>query len=497
MALLGTAAVAAVVYGAWRPVSRYRTRRLFAHAEQLVRSGHAAAAAAELRQVLQRDPLHREARRTLAQLEVREEHVESAFLHLLSYTEMFPDDADGWVALGDLREKAAQVQEAEAALTQALELDPQRERLRSRRAVLRSRIGRHHGALVDAQAALQRDPQDAQASLVLRTEIARMRAASSGPPPSPGETPLSPRSAAAENWPGALGAALRDFLADLRAKRWEHAGQICRTARQSYPVTMLGPWLEGLVAFSAGETTAAEERFREALAVSPRSHRVITNLIVLWSRQGGPASTGDHLVALTERDPGFTYPLPIAARAYLEASQPSQAEATVRRMFRLLPASPSPYREVATFFLFVDRASDAISTAADGLVRFPADADLHLLQARASLQLGDREAAIRAYDAALSLRPDDQLAAAQLARLLVTVRKDDAARARALELVRNLEFDEPSDAEVLTAMAAVTLTAGRDPRRSRHWLESARAVAPDDPEVGRLAREIEAAQRPR
>ena len=205
------------------------------------------------------------------------------------------------------------------------------------------------------------------------------------------------------------------------------------------------------------------------MKLSPRSHRVITNLIVLWSREGGPASTADHLVALTERDPGFTYPLPIAARAWLEASQPRQAEQTIRRMFNLLPASSLPYREAATFFLLVDRASEAISTAADGIARFPADPELHLLQGRASLSLGDREAAIRSFDAALRLRPDDQVAAAQLARLLVTARKDAASHARALALVRNLKADQPSDEEVLTAMS----------------------------EVGQLARGIDAAQRPR
>jgi predicted Zn-dependent protease len=224
---------------------------------------------------------------------------------------------------------------------------------------------------------------------------------------------------------------------------------------------------------------------------------VVTNLVALWSRQGGPASTADHLVAMTERDPGFTYPLPIAARAYLEASQPAKAEATIRKMFARLPDSPVPYREVAMFFLLVDRPSEAISTAADGLARFPGDADLHVLQARGSLSLGDREAAIRSCEAALALRPDDQIAAAQLARLLVTARKDAASHQRALALVRDLEFDQPSDPEVLSAMAMVAWTAGKDRSRARRWLDAAKAVAPEDPDVRSLAREIDASQSPR
>ena len=439
VAVLAAVGVAAAIYGSWQFVARYQTRRIFARAHQLL---------------------------DVAAVELSQDRIEPAFLHLLAYTEMFPDDANGWIALADLRAKAAQFQEAEAALTQALQMDPRREHLRTRRASLRSRIGRHHGALVDAQAALERDPRDTEASLIVRTELARMRGADAAPP---SDVELSARSSAAENWPGKLGPTIRDFLAELRAQRWSNATRISRSARETYPDTMLGPWLEGIVAFSAGDLRTAEDRFQEALKVSPRSHRVITNLIVLWSREGGPASTADHLVALAERDPGFTYPLPIAARAWLEASQPRQAEQTIRRMFSLLPASSLPYREAATFFLLVDRASEAISTAADGIARFPADPDLHLLQGRAWLSLGDREAAIRSFDAALRLRPDDQVAAAQLARLLVTARKDAASRARALALVRNLKVDHPSDEEVLTAMS----------------------------EAGQLAREIDAAQRPR
>src|SRR5207245_5849445 len=294
--------VAAAIYGSWQFVARYQTRRMIASAHQLL---------------------------GLAAVELAQDRIEPAFLHLLAHTEMFPEDADGWIALADVRAKAAQPQEAEAALTQALQLAPQREHLRTRRASLRSRIGRHHGALVDAQAALERDPGDTEASLIVRTELARMRGTDAAPP---SEIELSPRSAAAENWPGKLGPTIRDFLADLRAKRWSNATRISRSARETYPDTMLGPWLEGIVAFSAGELRNAEDRFQEALKLSPRSHRVITNLIVLWSREGGPASTADHLVALAERDPGFTYPLPIAARAWLEASQPRQAEQTIRRM---------------------------------------------------------------------------------------------------------------------------------------------------------------------
>src|SRR5205085_1761310 len=148
VAVLAVVGVAVAIHAGRHFVARYQTRRMSLRAHQLL---------------------------DLAGRELSRDRIEPAFLHLLAYTETFPDDADGWIALADLRTKAAQPQEAEAALTQALQLDPEREHLRTRRARLRSRIGRHHGAVVDAQAALERDPRDADASLIVRTELARIR----------------------------------------------------------------------------------------------------------------------------------------------------------------------------------------------------------------------------------------------------------------------------------------------------------------------------------
>jgi predicted Zn-dependent protease len=243
---------------------------------------------------------------------------------------------------------------------------------------------------------------------------------------------------------------------------------------------MMGPWLDGLVAGSAGDPLTAEARYLEALQVSPRAHRPLTNLIPLWAKQLGPAGVAERLQRLLDADPGFTYVVPIAAQAWLEASQPAQAEATVRKLFTLLPRSPVPYREVAKFFLQVDRPSDAIATCSRGVTLFAADADLDLLEARAWLALGDRDAAMAADERALAARPDSHPAAAQLARLL-SARADGASRARAAQLLRDLELDRPSDPEVLTAMGAVALQATGDARRARRWLEAASRLTPDDP----------------
>ncbi len=474
------ASVAAAAAGAWfarAPVARSLARRHFSKAERMLAQGEERSAASELALTLDGDPLHQRARRLLGELHLRDHQIERAFLELQSYTDAFPEDPEGWSDLAEVRLHASQLEQAEAALTNAVDRAQERADLRLRRADLRSRIGRYHGAVIDAQAVLRHDPGSVAARAILTSASARLDAGDCGP------AKVQPPGAEATAWPGRLGELMREFAAANRSNSWAAAGALAAGASRDYPDTMLGPWLDGVSSLTMGDLDRAERSFREALAFSPRSHRPIGNLVALWARQRGPGYAGDQLVRMVDRDPAFAYPLPIAAAAYLEESQPTRAEATIRRMFRVLPASPVPFREVARFLVQLDRASDAIATAAEGLVRFPTDPDLLREQARGYLRLGDREAALRSWESALSARPDDDAAAAQLARLLITARKDALGRQRALQLVRVLECDAPSDPDVLGAVGLVLLEAANDAARARRWLEAARDRAPESPQL--------------
>jgi len=443
----------------------------------MLAQGEERSATSELALTLEGDPLHQRARRRLGELYLRGGQIERAFLELQSYTDAFPEDPEGWSDLADVRLRATQPQQAEAATTNAVDRAPERADLRLRRADLRSRIGRYHGAVIDARAVLRHDPGSVAARAILAAASARLDAGDCAPAKD------QPPGAEATAWPGRLGVLMREFAAANRNNSWAAAGALAAGASREYPDAMLGPWLDGVSSLTMGDLDRAERSFREALALAPRSHRPISNLVALWSRRRGPGYAGDQLVRMVDRDPAFAYPLPIAAAAYLEESQPTRAEATIRRMFRVLPASPVPFREVARFLLQLDRASDAIATGAEGLVRFPTDPDLLREQARGYRSLGDREAALRSWDAALSARPDDQAAAAQLARLLITARKDRPSRGRALQLVRALECDAPSDPDVLGTMGLVLLEAAGDAPRASRWLEAARDRAPESPQL--------------
>lgn len=284
----------------------------------------------------------------------------------------------------------------------------------------------------------------------------------------------------ADRWPGKLGMLMRDMGNNLARRDWPAAEGLASQAGRDHPGTWLGPWLEGIVDQAQNNLEAAEARLLEALAVSPRSHRPVTNLAAVWARRYDKAAAADRMVTMVDADPGFAYPLLIAARTYLDADQPARAEAAARRMVTAAPASVRSYADLATLFLELDRPSDALQTCAQGLTRFPGDPGLLVLEARGKAGLGDRQGAISAYQAVLKSQPDHHLAAADLAVLLVE-RGDAEASRQAQALVHGLELDGPLEPEALGAIGRVALKVSGDPARAAQALQLAVRGAPEDP----------------
>jgi tetratricopeptide (TPR) repeat protein len=509
IAILCVAAVVLALSFARRPAANFLAQRELAHARQLLAAGHSEEAGAAFRKALRWNPALAEARGALGGLELQRGRLEHAFLEFQSLSELQPRNVDGWLGLAQVRDRAAQPEEAEAAMDQVLELAPETSGAHTLRSELRYRVGRYQGAYLDAERAVKANPKDARAWLVLVRAAAQVKGtpaalgvAEQGVAATGADAALvrelaSLRAAAttagatgprlredstdrAEKWPGALGSLMRDLVGKMQRQDWPAAEQLAVSVRSTYPATLMGPWLDGVIELSRGRLEAAEKSLLGVFDVAPRSHRAVTNLAAVWWKKNGPRYAGDQLVALNKRDPGFEYPLPIAAHAYLEADQPPLAESTARLGFGAVPDSAVPYRDVSELYLELDRAGDAMGVCEEGLALFPDDAALQLLKARASLLLGDREGAIRAYEHVISQQGDNQAAAGALARLLVETRTDEKSQQRALELVRGLELDGPLEPEVLGAMGRVYLKVSKELPRARSYLEAAVRGAPND-----------------
>jgi predicted Zn-dependent protease len=487
------AAVLAALPPLWRSsfVRQRRAAVALHRAEDDIAAGRLDKAVAGLRTALRLRPGDARARTQLAATELARGQWEIAFLEYQELTDLHPEDPDGWIGLGDLMLKTGLLATPEAALDKAIARAPERAGSRLLRAQIRYRVGRFHGAQLDARAAAQSTPPDPSAGMLVRCIDAKRAGAAApegcerafGAAPVPAGRVRAEAQAGGgklaslsrEHWPGRMAQMRQALEIELRKQDWNAAERTVASARQAYPDGPFAPFLAGIVELGRGRPEDAEAQFFAALAAAPRSAVVVAALAKSWSRRGGAMVAADRLLELAEKDPGFAFARDIAARAYMDARDPGKAEAALRRGLVLEPDSAVPYEQLADFYVELDRPADALGIAQQGAERFPHDAAVQLSMGRILADSGKPEDAIRVYRDLLSGRPDLDVAAYRIAAL---ADKDEAAPRAAV--LRDLGTDHPSDPMLLDALGWLEAHAG-DPRRAQKLLEAARDAAPDEP----------------
>ena len=426
----------------------------------------------DFRAALRLRPDDAEARRQLAAMELSAGNWEVAFLESESFTELHPEDPEGWIALAGMMAKGGLVAAPEAALDKAIAIAPGRADAHELRAEIRQRVGRLYGARLDALAARREAAKPGEQSAA-KVPSARVRAEMEA-----GADALD--ALAREHWPGRL-ARLRQALEQrLRQQDWGSGERVVDSARGAFAGTAFPPFLAGILELARGNPEGAERNLREALAVAPRSPVVATALAKAWSREKGAGFAAEQLMVLAERDPGFAFARAMAARAFVDARDPDKAEAALRRGLALQPRSAVPYRQLAAYFLELDRAPDALAIAADGVERFPRDVDLQLFLARLDADLGRPAEAMRIYQDVLSRRPDLDVVQYRLAAVAATQPDDPASMQRVREILRDIGGDDPSDPALLDILGWLHFRAGQI-QRGRDLLQAAVRAAPEEP----------------
>src|SRR6266852_2265954 len=176
-------------------------------------------AGSELRAALRLQPGNGDARHQLAILELRLGNPELAFLEFESLTELRPEDPNGWIGLADLMVKGGLLEAPEAALDKALAAAPERADAHSLRAEIRFRLGRYHGARLDAQAAGADASKLLEQSGSAPVPSSRVRAEAQS-----GRDKLA--ALAREHWPGRLAQMRQALEVHLRQQNWTAAERV-------------------------------------------------------------------------------------------------------------------------------------------------------------------------------------------------------------------------------------------------------------------------------
>ena len=102
------------------------------------------------------------------------------------------------------------------------------------------------------------------------------------------------------------------------------------------------------------------------------------------------------------------------------------------------PKWPIPYRNLASAYIASKRSDDAVAILKEGIEKTGGQPLLVTGLASYLEETGQLDSAIEQYEQALKAQPDSQLAANNLAMLLIEYRTDDASKKRARELVTPL-----------------------------------------------------------
>ncbi|MGZ6058238.1 MAG: tetratricopeptide repeat protein [Myxococcaceae bacterium] len=163
-----------------RFVAELRAASLVRRAQAHLAARELDGARRDLRAALRLQPDAADPRHQLAVTELSLGDWDLAFLEFQTLTEMHPEDPRGWIGLADLMLRTGLLAPPDAALDSAVDADLKRADARRIRGDVRLRLGRYHGALIDAEAAVAGAPKDAAAWALLVRSAARSRGVDAG-----------------------------------------------------------------------------------------------------------------------------------------------------------------------------------------------------------------------------------------------------------------------------------------------------------------------------
>jgi tetratricopeptide (TPR) repeat protein len=234
--------------------------------------------------------------------------------------------------------------------------------------------------------------------------------------------------------------AAQELLFRVQASRKDLVGarktaQLVRSAR---PDLALGDYLTGLVDRAENKPDAARESFERALKLQPDSAEPLTALVELLVSQKHTDVAIARLDALVAAQPKNAVPANLRGELLVSVNRVPDAIASFQQAIAIAPTWWVPYRGQALAHLLVRENDLAIQGYQAGIKATGAPAlrtDLATLYERT----GRPDDAIRVYEEFVRSSPDSDLAANNLAMLLVNYRKDPQSMARARELTVRLE----------------------------------------------------------
>jgi tetratricopeptide (TPR) repeat protein len=241
----------------------------------------------------------------------------------------------------------------------------------------------------------------------------------------------------------------REALARVYLAKRDFAAtrQVAEDLKTLRPDLAAGFYYAGLAAQGQNRPDDARSELGHALELQPNGFEALAALARLELAQGKAPAGIARVQAAVDHDPKNVLALNLLGELYIATHDLPRAVQTLTHATELDPNWWMPYRNLALAKLAAKDTAGAIAAYQAGIHSAPAEAQLTLELANLFERQGRVDDAIACYDALYRRNPRLQLAANNLAMLLVTYKKDQQSLDRARELT--VAFDASDSGDLL------------------------------------------------
>lgn len=205
-----------------------------------------------------------------------------------------------------------------------------------------------------------------------------------------------------------------------------------------------------LLDLRSGRSTDASARLAETLRISPRNARALLSLALISSDSGRERDAEIYLESALRYHAQDARTQYVAAKLEHRKGRPTEAISRARTALELKPSYADARRLLASLLLETGDPGSAAALMDEAIARNRRDVLSWYTLGIARTNLGQTDTAIYAFEAALSLRPDDEVARRALENLVIDdLAVEDTRRSRVAEerfdrgrqFESNLEYD--------------------------------------------------------
>jgi|LNFM01.2.fsa_nt_gb tetratricopeptide (TPR) repeat protein len=266
------------------------------------------------------------------------------------------------------------------------------------------------------------------------------------------------------------------FKTFIYQKNWTKAMEVADQLKTLLPNDPIGFYYAGLVYQAQQKLPESIEQFESALAVSPDAVQPLSQLVKSHLAMDKRDVAEKRLAEVIERNSknfvahNLLGELQLTSKRYEEAKKSFETAIVSNEKWAIL------YRNLATAKLALKDEDGAVKTMEEGIEKTGGSSLLVTGLAAYLEKAGKLDQAVEQYEKVLKADPKSQLAANNLAMLLIEYKTDDASKQRARELSKLLaDAKEPA---YLDTIGWVEYKFG-DYQKASEYLERAIQGAPD------------------